>query len=317
MMSFWAYMLHCRGGYFYVGHTDNLELRVAQHQTGQVPGFAAEHRPVELVWSEYFQTRDEAKTAEKQIKGWSRAKKLALIRGDWVEGSRLAKGKGSPSTSSGKSGAGEPVSPKTDHPKPVKGPTSHSIPARPELVEGLSLLCHPDTPANGIRSVQARVIHSGDGTNITALIDANPATILLPDAAKPYRADGLWRTTCFEVFHTLPEGGYVEYNFSPSSQWAAYLFKEYRVGMTPLAVEHFPPSSSWSTDDWIADEKMMWVHADVGTSIPLPARIALSAVIEETDGTKSYWALRHPPGPPDFHHPDCFALTLGAPGEQL
>src|SRR3546814_9971873 len=44
-----------------------------------------------------------------------------------------------------------------------------------------------------------------------------------------------------------------------------------------------------------------------------PVRVALSAVIEETDGTKSYWALRHPPGKPDFHHPDCFALALGAP----
>ena len=43
-----------------------------------------------------------------------------------------------------------------------------------------------------------------------------------------------------------------------------------------------------------------------------PLSIGLSAVIEETDGTKSYWALRHPPGPPDFHHPDCFALELPA-----
>jgi len=48
-------------------------------------------------------------------------------------------------------------------------------------------------------------------------------------------------------------------------------------------------------------------------AVPVGARIGLSAVIEETDGTKSYWALRHPPGKPDFHHPDCFALTLGAP----
>jgi predicted GIY-YIG superfamily endonuclease len=100
-MSFWAYMLHCNGGRFYVGHTDNLEARMWQHQTGAIPGFTRNFLPVQHVWSQEFTTRDEAKASEKQIKGWSRAKKLALIRGDWDEISRLAKSKDSPSTSSG------------------------------------------------------------------------------------------------------------------------------------------------------------------------------------------------------------------------
>ncbi len=99
-------MLHCNAGVFYTGHTDNLELRIAQHTSGAIEGFSARFLPVELVWSQEFVTRDEAKAAEKQIKGWSRAKKLALIRGDWEEISRLAKGKDSPSTSSGQT---EPV----------------------------------------------------------------------------------------------------------------------------------------------------------------------------------------------------------------
>ncbi len=94
-------MLHCNAGVFYTGHTDNLETRIAQHKTGAIKVFSSRFLPVELVWSQEFVTRDEAKAAEKQIKGWSRAKKLALIRGDWEEISRLAKGKGSPSTSSG------------------------------------------------------------------------------------------------------------------------------------------------------------------------------------------------------------------------
>jgi len=98
---FWTYMLHCHGGYFYVGHTDDLDRQIGQHQSGTIPGFTADHRPVELVWSQDFPTRDEAKAAEKQIKGWSRAKKLALIRGDWERISRLAKKRDSPSTSSG------------------------------------------------------------------------------------------------------------------------------------------------------------------------------------------------------------------------
>jgi predicted GIY-YIG superfamily endonuclease len=100
-MTFWAYMLHCRGGYFYVGQTDDLERRLAQHQSGTHPGFTADHQPVELVWSEEFTTREEAKRSEQQIKGWSRAKKLALIRGDWQRISALARKKGSPSTGSG------------------------------------------------------------------------------------------------------------------------------------------------------------------------------------------------------------------------
>ena len=100
-MSFWAYMLHCNGGRFYTGHTDDLEKRVWQHETGAIPGFSRNFLPVRLVGSEEFGTRIEAKETEKRIKGWSRAKKIALIRGDWDHISRLAKSKGSPSTSSG------------------------------------------------------------------------------------------------------------------------------------------------------------------------------------------------------------------------
>lgn len=92
-MTFWTYMLHCRGGYLYAGHTDDLERRAAEHRSGLIKGFTADHQPVELVWSEAFQTRDEAKACERRIKGWSRAKKLALIRGDFDAISRLAKSK--------------------------------------------------------------------------------------------------------------------------------------------------------------------------------------------------------------------------------
>jgi putative endonuclease len=90
-MSFWAYMLHCNAGRFYVGHTDNLESRIAQHESGAIKGFTRAYLPVNLVWSQEFATRHEALTAEKQIKGWSRAKKLALVRDDWDEISKLAK----------------------------------------------------------------------------------------------------------------------------------------------------------------------------------------------------------------------------------
>jgi tRNA/rRNA methyltransferase len=82
-LSFWAYVLRCSDGSYYTGHTDELERRVGEHQSGEIEGYTAERRPVSLVWSQEFPTREEALAAERQIKGWSRAKKEALIRGDW------------------------------------------------------------------------------------------------------------------------------------------------------------------------------------------------------------------------------------------
>jgi len=97
-------MLHCNGGAFYVGHTDDLERRIAQHEAGETPGFVRDHLPVKLVWSEAFSTREEALAMERRLKGWSHAKKMALIRGDWDDLSRLGRGekKDRPSTSSGR-----------------------------------------------------------------------------------------------------------------------------------------------------------------------------------------------------------------------
>jgi predicted GIY-YIG superfamily endonuclease/proteasome lid subunit RPN8/RPN11 len=105
-MTFWTYMLHCRGGVFYIGHTDDLDRRVGDHKSGLVQGFTSDLLPVELVWAQDFLTRIEALEAERRIKGWSRAKKLALIRGDWEEISCLAKAKSGPSASSGRTGSG-------------------------------------------------------------------------------------------------------------------------------------------------------------------------------------------------------------------
>jgi LAO/AO transport system kinase len=83
MKPFFVYMLRCADGSYYTGHTDELELRVAKHQTGEAEGYTRERRPVTLVWSQETATREEALAAEMQIKGWGRTKKEALIRGDW------------------------------------------------------------------------------------------------------------------------------------------------------------------------------------------------------------------------------------------
>jgi putative endonuclease len=108
-----VYILQCSDGRYYSGQTDNLEYRFAQHQTGGYCDFTSRRRPVRLVWSQDFQTRYEALQAERRIKRWSRAKKEALIRGDWASLSYFAKPpKERPSTTLGTNGSGvPPISP--------------------------------------------------------------------------------------------------------------------------------------------------------------------------------------------------------------
>jgi tRNA/rRNA methyltransferase len=131
-MPFWTYILDCADRSYYTGHTDDLEKRLAQHQSGAIRGYTYERRPVELVWCEDFPTREEALSAEVRIKNWSRAKKEALIAKDWERLKRfsrppserlgLANARHSPSTSLGRNGNGDMEE-------------LSSVP--PELVEGL------------------------------------------------------------------------------------------------------------------------------------------------------------------------------------
>jgi predicted GIY-YIG superfamily endonuclease len=90
-MAFWTYLLRCSDGRYYTGHTEDLDVRLAQHQQGFFPNcWTYTRRPVELVWSEAFPTRDEALVAERMVGGWSRAKKQSLVRGAWGRVSVLA-----------------------------------------------------------------------------------------------------------------------------------------------------------------------------------------------------------------------------------
>ncbi|WP_199555921.1 GIY-YIG nuclease family protein [Sandaracinobacteroides hominis] len=92
-MAFHTYILRCADGSYYVGHTDNLEHRLAEHQSGTRGGYTSRRRPVTLLWSQHFQTRDDAFAAERQLKGWSRAKKEAMMAGNWELVSQLASAK--------------------------------------------------------------------------------------------------------------------------------------------------------------------------------------------------------------------------------
>ena len=134
-MAFWAYILLCNDGSYYTGHTDNLDMRIGQHQTGAITGYTSKRRPVTLVWSQEFFSRLEALEAERQIKGWSRAKKEALIRSDWQTLSQLARNRqaeASPSTGSGQTGKGDSPAIYTVCAEPVEGHSStDATPAQP------------------------------------------------------------------------------------------------------------------------------------------------------------------------------------------
>ncbi|HEX8307986.1 MAG TPA: DOMON-like domain-containing protein [Allosphingosinicella sp.] len=133
--------------------------------------------------------------------------------------------------------------------------------------------------------------------------------LIVPEPAAGDRRDGLWETTCFEAF-LKPEGseGYFEFNFSPSTDWAAYEFERYREGRSDLR----RPVDPFSTRGEEPSGPLLEVDLDL-SGLPHGAlRLGLCAVVEERGGVKSYWALAHPPGDPDFHHPSCFALELPA-----
>ena len=168
------------------------------------------------------------------------------------------------------------------------------------------LICHPDTSA-GIGGISVEIIPSNEGWLLTWRIEGAEA-LLLPQRSSAERRDGLWQTTCFELFVQGADEGYVEFNFSPSGAWAAYRFTGYREGMTPLDM----PSPVIALEQ-SGERLALTVTLDASALPPMPWKIGLSAVIEEQDGTKSYWALAHPPGKPDFHHRACFALELPAP----
>ncbi len=94
---FWLYILECADQSYYTGHTDLLEVRLAQHEDGANSNcYTATRRPISLVYSAAFSSREEALAAERQVKGWSRRKKEAMIRGDWQMVSSLALSKGKP-----------------------------------------------------------------------------------------------------------------------------------------------------------------------------------------------------------------------------
>jgi hypothetical protein len=165
------------------------------------------------------------------------------------------------------------------------------------------LTAHSDFPCAALDAVAVEVARPDAGTlALRYVLCGRVADLRLPPSAPALRTDGLWKHTCLEAFIATADGGYCEFNFAPSGAWAAYRFDGYRAGMRDLDIA--PPRIVFRAS---AHE------AELTANIAAPAhavRLGLAAVIEDADGAISYWALAHPPGRPDFHHPDGFALDL-------
>ena len=177
----------------------------------------------------------------------------------------------------------------------------------------VTLVSHPENRSGVVHRIGASIRRQGNGSmEITYSIGGDLARLKVPPPGRQRTAHGLWQHTCCECFVALPgDPGYHEFNFSPSGEWAAYAFSGYRKGAAIDDETLNPQIAVRRVDDAL----------ELDASLPLgrfPALrtrgrlvLALSAVIEDGDGTLSYWALKHPAGKPDFHHRDSFALELG------
>ena len=160
---------------------------------------------------------------------------------------------------------------------------------------------HPDTPCAALRSIEVAVEHASPQLlAVTFVLAGDIDALRIPAPREPRIVDGLWRHTCCEIF-IAGAAGYREYNFSPSGEWAAYEFRAYREG-APVRVT--APRIAVQRS---AERLELAAQVEAGGN-----RIGIAAVIEANDGALSYWALRHAPGRPDFHHPSAFALELDA-----
>lgn len=166
---------------------------------------------------------------------------------------------------------------------------------------------HPTTPTPWLASLQVDLTPRADGSLILCYrLRGDLAHLRLPHPAPRQATDELWRHTCCELFFLGADApAYREFNFSPSGAWAAYRFQAYREGCSHLALADPGIHCELHGDEW-------QLHATLPPQVAPsgPGRMGLSAVIEDRDGGKAYFALSHPGECPDFHHPDSFVLEL-------
>jgi hypothetical protein len=173
------------------------------------------------------------------------------------------------------------------------------------------LIPHPRAlPATRLElRADAELVLPGPSLTLRYRLRGALGELAIPPRVASQRANGLWEHTCFEAFVAGPAGeGYLELNFSPSTEWAVYTFERYRHGMRPLTLAR-PPVVTVAGD---TKELRVTVSADLtGVAEPRwPWRVSLCAVVADATGGRSYWALRHTKPKPDFHDAAGFALSL-------
>ena len=173
----------------------------------------------------------------------------------------------------------------------------------------LLLLAHPAAPPpSGLTiSAQAWIAPTGDLElcfDLAGAIDA----LRIPPLTAPEACDGLWQHTCCEAFiRERGSSAYREFNFSPSRQWAAYDFLDYRQ----RDPDWQPPAAPEIRVTRSATGLRLDARVPAALLPPAPAwQLGLSVVAEATTGDLSYWALAHGSERPDFHHPASFVLDL-------
>jgi hypothetical protein len=172
-----------------------------------------------------------------------------------------------------------------------------------------TLTGHPANPPSGVLRIGVTLLQKPDGSLTLAYSIDGPASFLhIPTRTDPAPADALWRTTCCELFLAADDGtAYREFNFSPSGQWATYDFTTYREAAATASRIAAPKISTGNHGDRLRlDAVLPAASLPAGSAL----RCALAVVVESHDGNLGFWALAHPPGPPDFHHRDGFTLYL-------
>jgi len=169
-----------------------------------------------------------------------------------------------------------------------------------------ALRLHPDSRCTAVTRIEVEVVRPQAGHLLLRyVVTGRIGDLRLPPVVAPARAHELWRHTCFEAFVRASSGAaYAELNFAPSTQWAAYRFDGYRSAMREANEIAAPRIDTQSTAETYELHAALALDAVPGLPGDTPWRLGMSTVIEETSGRKSYWALTHPPGKADFHHPD-------------
>lgn len=171
----------------------------------------------------------------------------------------------------------------------------------------IRLTPHPANIAAPVTSLSAEVGRDGDGLRLTYEVRGTVSTLRVPAPSAPLRTDGLWRATCFELFLKPGAGeAYYEFNFSPSSEWAAYRFVGYRRGMADAAI--LTPKIATAIS---GPTLKLTATIDIAAlSVTPSARLGLAAVLDQKSGAKTYWSLAHGGDKPDFHRADGFIARL-------